>query len=221
MKSALVLHSGGLDSTVALYHTIASGLYEKIETISFDYGSRHSERELACALDIAKRLGLKSHVLSLPFIPANFSSNLLCGQGSVPASKPEDPITMTMVVPFRNGILISVAAGIADSMGLTTLVFGAQAGDSVSFADCGPGFVGRMQDAVQLGTSSRVKMVAPFLSYPKYNVVRIGHRLNVPFELTWSCYRGKEKRCGNCAACSGRADAFKIAEIEDTTIYGG
>ena len=143
----------------------------------------------------------------MPFIKQHFKSSLLDNGGT------------SYIVPFRNGIMTSIAAGIADSNNIDTLVLTTHHTDAYCFPDCTKKFDVYMKSAIAAGTVSNVQLEIPFQSHPKAKIVEVGSRLNVPFELTYSCYKGGEKHCGKCPTCIERKKAFELAGINDPTEY--
>ena len=204
-KRAMVIYSGGLDSTVSLYAALQK--YSEVTALTFTYGSTHQAREFQAAEEICKRLGVKQIVVDLPFIKQHFKSNLLDNGGT------------SYIVPFRNGIMTSIAAGIADSNNIDTLILTTHHTDAYCFPDCTEKFDVYMKNAIAAGTASNVQLEIPFQSHPKAKIVEVGSRLNVPFELTYSCYKGGEKHCGKCPTCVERKEAFELAGINDPTEY--
>lgn len=226
-----VLLSGGLDSATCLAY--ARRRHNHLVSVSFDYGQRHL-RELDAARAIAERLGSKHHIIKL-------GDHLLGGGLANPEMEIPDisysAITgvSPMFVHFRNGTLISLLTSFAQAYcespeyqaeldGLKTrgiLYFGAHADDAANWAypDCSPEFVGAMANAVYIGTYDLFRLATPFLFYTKDRIVREGDEYGVPFDLTWSCYKGREMHCGTCATCMSRKDAFMLAGIEDPTEY--
>lgn len=204
-KRAMVIYSGGLDSTVSLYAALQK--YSEVTALTFTYGSNHQAREFQAAEEICKRLGVKQIVVDLPFIKQHFKSGLLDNGGT------------SYIVPFRNGIMTSIAAGIADSNNIDTLILTTHHTDANCFPDCTEKFDVYMKSAIAAGTASSVQLEIPFQSHPKSKIVEVGSRLNVPFELTYSCYKGGILHCGKCPTCIERAKAFKEAKIIDPTEY--
>ena len=175
--------------------------------MTFTYGSNHQAREFEAAKEICKRLGVKQIVVDLPFIKQHFKSSLLDNGGT------------SYIVPFRNGIMTSIAAGIADSNNIDTLILTTHSTDAGCFPDCTEKFDIYMKSAIAAGTASSVQLEIPYQKHPKSKIVEVGSRLNVPFELTYSCYKGGEKHCGKCPTCIERKKAFELAGINDPTEY--
>lgn len=216
MKVAVLL-SGGLDSTTALYW--AHQHHEVLCALSFDYGSNHAARELACARWQAEHLGVPYHEIDLRSISAHLQSALLSGAEAIPcADYAEDNLKQT-VVPFRNGIFLAIAAGIAESNGAEAIVIAAHSGDHALYPDCREDFMVAMAEAIAQGTFARLQIMRPFISNSKEEITAIGAGLGVDFGHTYSCYCGRERHCGLCATCRERRDSFIAAGIPDPTEY--
>ncbi|MBQ2379607.1 MAG: 7-cyano-7-deazaguanine synthase QueC [Akkermansia sp.] len=216
MKVAVLL-SGGLDSTTALYW--AQRHHEVVCALSFDYGSNHAARELSCARWQAEQLGIPYHEIDLRSISAHLQSALLSGADAIPtADYAEDNLKQT-VVPFRNGIFLAIAAGIAESNGAEGIVIAAHGGDHALYPDCREDFMAAMASAISLGTYANLQILRPFIDNNKGEITAIGADLGVDFSHTYSCYCGREQHCGQCATCRERREAFAAAGMPDPTIY--
>jgi 7-cyano-7-deazaguanine synthase len=213
----VVLCSGGMDSTVALYE--ARQRHEVLAGLSCDYGSKHNHREIPLAADHCRRLGIPHKVIDLGFIGTLFSSSLLCAGGDIPEGHYEEENMRQTVVPFRNGILLSAAAGLAESIGAEGLVIGAHAGDHAIYPDCREEFMAAMSEAIAKGTYAGIRILRPLISIDKAQIARLGTELGVDFGQTWSCYKGGEIHCGVCGTCVERREAFAIAGIPDPVPY--
>ncbi len=216
MKVAVLL-SGGLDSTTALHW--AHHHHEVVCALSFDYGSNHAARELACARYQAEQLGIPYHEIDLRSISAHLQSALLSGADAIPtADYAEDNLKQT-VVPFRNGIFLAIAAGIAESNGATGIVIAAHGGDHALYPDCREDFMTAMASAISLGTYAHLEILRPFITHSKGEITAIGAQLGVDFTHTYSCYCGREQHCGQCATCRERRESFAAAGLPDPTDY--
>ncbi|MBQ9418706.1 MAG: 7-cyano-7-deazaguanine synthase QueC [Bacteroidales bacterium] len=214
-RDAAIIYSGGLDSTTLLYEE-----RERVAlAITFDYGSNHAERELACARYHCQRLGVEHLVVGLDFVRGLFSSSLLEGGDAVPAGGYGEENMRSTVVPFRNGVMLAVACGIAESRGLRRVLMANHGGDHAIYPDCRPEFVAAMDRAMQAGTYEGVRLEAPYTELCKADIVRRGAALGVDFSWTYSCYRGGERHCGCCGTCVERREAFRQAGVEDPTSY--
>ena len=213
----LIVLSGGMDSAVVLAHAKQTGL--DCCVVHFQYGSKHNERELPAVQSLAQHYNVPLTIIHLPFINELFKSDLLQSGGDVPDGHYQDLSMRRTVVPFRNGIMLSIAAGLAESLEIQSIMLGNHAGDHVIYPDCRMDFTEALSDAIRLGTYTQTHLVTPFVKLTKIDIAKRGHELGVPFELTWSCYKGREKHCGKCGTCNERIEAFQKAEIEDPTIY--
>ena len=215
--SVLVLLSGGMDSVTALYH--AARIWRIVGAVSFDYGSKHNHREIPCAEWHCRKLGITHEVIDLGFVNRLFRSDLLQSGGNVPEGHYEEQTMKQTVVPFRNGIMLSVAAGYAESIGAKALVIAAHAGDHAIYPDCREAFMRSMADAIRLGTYAGVEVLRPFITMTKAQIVSRGADLGVDFAHTWSCYKGGRIHCGRCGTCVERREAFVLAGLPDPTEY--
>ena len=213
----MVLCSGGMDSVVALHwasreHTVAG-------VVSFDYGAKHNHRELPFAAEHAKLLGVKHEVVGLDFIDRLFASDLLKSGGEIPEGHYAAENMKLTVVPFRNGIMLAIAAGWAESMGAEGMVIAAHGGDYAIYPDCREDFMRAMGEAMALGTYAGLRLLRPFITMSKGQIATEGTRLGVDFARTWSCYKGGEVHCGKCGTCVERREAFAHAGLQDPTDY--
>lgn len=215
MKDSLLVFSGGMDSTTMLYE-----YQDRIAlAVSFHYGSNHNDKELPLAEMHCRRLGIPHRVIALPFIREWFSSSLLQGAEAIPEGHYADANMRSTVVPFRNGIMLSIAAGIAENEGLQYVMIANHGGDHAIYPDCRPEFVQAMSEATQAGTYNGVTIWAPYTHLTKADIARHGKALSLDYSETWSCYKGGEHHCGKCGTCVERREALREAGIEDTTIY--
>ncbi|MCX6958115.1 MAG: 7-cyano-7-deazaguanine synthase QueC [Verrucomicrobiae bacterium] len=213
----LVLLSGGLDSVTALYH--ARENHDVIGALSFDYGSKHNHCELPLAAYHTNKLDIPHVILPLTFINDYFQSTLLKSGGKIPEGHYAAENMKQTVVPFRNGIMLSIAGGFAESHGAQGIVIGAHAGDHFIYADCRETFLEAMSSALREGTDTRVGILRPFVEMDKGAIVRRGMELGIDYSKTWSCYKGEELQCGFCGTCVERKEAFMLAGIKDPTHY--
>ena len=213
----VVLCSGGMDSVTALYW--ARREHDVAAAVGFDYGAKHNARELPFSAEHAGRLGVRHEVVRLPFVAQLFRSALLTGGGAVPDGHYEAENMRQTVVPFRNAILLSIAAGLAESAGAEGVVIAAHGGDHAIYPDCREDFMRAMGDAMRLGTYAGVQLLRPFIALNKAQIAAEGARLGVDFARTWSCYKGGELHCGTCGTCVERREAFQRAGLPDPTVY--
>ena len=207
--------SGGMDS-VTMLHEYAS----EIEfAVNFTYGSNHNVRELECARYHCGLLGIELVEIDLEFIAKYFHSSLLEGPDAVPEGDYDFDNMKSTVVPFRNGIMLAAAAGLAESHGLKKVMIANHAGDHALYPDCRKGFVDAMSEAIRQGTYEGITINAPYTLLTKAQIAERGKRLGIDYSTTYSCYRGGEKHCGRCGTCLERRQALRDAGIEDTTEY--
>lgn len=216
-KKVVVLVSGGMDSISALYHSHA--IDQVLGALSFDYGSKHNHKEIPLAAFHCQRLSIPHRVISLDFVGQLFKSDLLKSGGAIPDGHYEEQSMKQTVVPFRNGIMLSIAGGFAESIEAQGLVIAAHAGDHAIYPDCREDFMKAMADAVRLGTYAQIEILRPFIRFTKAEIARHGHDLGVDFSKTWSCYKGGAIHCGTCGTCVERREAFIIAGLPDPTTY--
>ena len=213
----VVLISGGLDSVTALHEALRQ--HEVEAGLSFDYGAKHHTKELPMAAWQCKKAGIVHHVVPLDFVAREFRSDLLKSGGAIPDGHYEEMSMRRTVVPFRNGIMLSIAAGFAESRGAEAVVIAAHAGDHAVYPDCREEFLQPMSEAVRAGTYARVDLLRPFVGMDKAAIVRRGAELGVDFFHTWSCYKCGDLHCGTCGTCVERREAFILARIPDPTVY--
>ena len=216
MKS-LVVHSGGMDSTVLLYQLLQAG--DEVKALSINYGQRHS-RELEAARALCAELGVEHRVADLSGL-----SDLLAGSAltssdiEVPEGHYAEDNMKATVVPNRNMILLSVAAGWAISSKYDRIAYAAHSGDHAIYPDCRNEFAEALDGAIRLADWHEVSLYRPFVDMTKADIVSLGAKLGVPFEKTWSCYKGQDLHCGRCGTCVERREAFYLAGVEDPTTY--
>ena len=213
----VALVSGGMDSVAALYHSHRE--HEVAGTLSFDYGSKHNHREIPFAEWHCGKLGIAHRTIRLAFVDELFKSDLLQTGGAIPDGHYEEATMKQTVVPFRNGIMLSIAAGYAESVEAGGLVIAAHSGDHAIYPDCREEFMQAMGDAIRLGTYAEVAVLRPFIAMTKAGIAARGHDLGVDFSRTWSCYKGGEIHCGTCGTCVERREAFLLAGLADPTLY--
>lgn len=207
--------SGGMDSTTMLHefaHRIALA-------ITFNYGSNHNAREIECARYNCALLGIELIVVDMPFVGELFESSLLSGADAIPEGNYDDNNMKSTVVPFRNGIMLSVAAGMAESRGLKHVMMANHGGDHAIYPDCRRGFVDAMSAAIAEGTYDHITILAPYTDITKTDIARRGAALGIDYSHTYSCYKGGENHCGRCGTCTERRQAFADANIPDPTDY--
>lgn len=215
MKDSLLIYSGGIDSTTMLYE-----YRDRIAlAVSFDYGSNHNAREIDCARYHCQKLSIPQRIIPLNFFSGNIRSSLLDGADAIPEGNYDDQNMKSTVVPFRNGIMLSIAAGIAESEGLRHVMIANHAGDHAIYPDCRPGFIAAMSEAIKNGTYEGIDLFAPYTNITKTEIIRHGQQLGIDWSHTWSCYKGLDQHCGLCGTCRERREAFLEAGIPDPTTY--
>ena len=220
MKTAVLIVSGGLDSTVLAYHYAKQGY--RLSLISFDYGQRHS-KELKCAQRMAARLEAEHQLVDLSTLRNLLPGSSLTDDIDVPDGHYAAENMKSTVVPNRNAIMLAIAWGHAVAIGADVVAFGAHGGDHFIYPDCRPEF---FQSAAECFTTANtgfgkasLRLEAPFLGMTKTGIVGLGDKLGVPFEDTWSCYKGDLLHCGTCGTCVERKEAFEQAAVVDPTDY--
>lgn len=215
MKDSVIIVSGGLDSITLLY--------DKAETIalavSFDYGQNHGAKELPFAAHHCRKLGIPHITIPLSFMHRYFKSSLLDGAEAIPEGHYAEENMKSTVVPFRNGIMLAIATGIAESHGLKRVYIANHGGDHTIYPDCRPDFIQAMDGAATAGTFVNVRIEAPYTNITKADIVRRGTALGVDYSKTWSCYKGSDVHCGKCGTCVERKEAFLEAGVKDPTGY--
>lgn len=210
MKDSIIVLSGGMDSTTLLHDRKK----QIALAVTFDYGSKHNAREIECARINCEMLGIEHIVIPLEFMGKYFKSSLLIGGADIPEGHYADENMKSTVVPFRNGIMISVAAGLAESRGLKKVMLANHSGDHAIYPDCRPGFINAMSEAIRHGTYAGIEIDAPYTNLSKSDIARIGKRIGVDYNLTYSCYKGGKKHCGKCGTCVERFEALRDAGID-------
>lgn len=224
---ALVLSSGGVDSTTALGLAVKKYGRENVIALSVFYGQKH-DKEIRASIAVADYYGVEHLFLDLSVIFKDSNCSLLRhSTEEIPEESYADQIRKTegekpvsTYVPFRNGLFLSSAASIALSRDCSVIYYGAHADDSAgaAYPDCSPVFNNAMNEAIWEGSGHQLRIEAPFVNVSKADVVRMGLEIGVPYELTWSCYEGGEDPCGRCATCIDRAAAFAANHVEDPAL---
>ena len=224
---ALVLFSGGLDSSVCLGLAVKKYGADEVLALSIYYGQKHN-KEMLASEKIAQHYGVKRMTLDLGEIFKDSNCTLLEGASEeIPHEdyaaqlKKTKAAPVNTYVPYRNGLFLSSAASIALSHGCEVIYYGAHADDAAgnAYPDTSVAFNKAMSDAIYIGSGNALKLIAPFIDKPKAAVVAIGSAIDVPFELTGSCYEGHDKACGVCGTCSDRLQAFRVNGLVDPVEY--
>lgn len=213
----IVLLSGGLDSTTLLYHMQCN--HEIVAALSFDYGAKHNHRELPLAAYHCKKFGISHVTIPMTFINDYFSSDLLKSGGTIPEGHYAASNMKSTVVPARNAIMLSIAAGFAESQKAEGIAYGAHTGDHFIYRDCREEFLHPMAEALREGTDAQIELLRPFVAMNKAEIVQRGVELSVDYSKTWSCYKGEDIHCGRCGTCVERQEAFALAGVADPTVY--
>ncbi len=212
-----VLLSGGMDSVTALYHVATD--HEVVSALSFNYGAKHNANEIPYAVAHCEQLGVRHATIALPFINEHFASDLLQSGGDIPEGHYAEQSMKQTVVPFRNGIMLAIATGYAESTGAEGLVIAAHSGDHAIYPDCRAPFMKAMAAAMREGTYAKIELITPFLALDKAAIVQAGAQLGLDYRQTWSCYKGHALHCGRCGTCVERREAFLLAGVPDPTEY--
>ena len=220
---ALVLFSGGLDSSVCLGLAVKKYGAEEVLALSIYYGQKH-KKEMEASEKVAAFYGVKRITLDLGEIFKDSTCTLLEGAAEeIPHEEYAEQLSKTdgapvsTYVPYRNGLFLSSAAAVALSNGCEVIYYGAHADDAAgsAYPDTSEAFNKAISDAIYIGSGNALTVVAPFIDKSKAEVVAAGHEIGVPFELTWSCYEGNEKACGVCGTCRDRIRAFRENGLTD------
>ena len=204
MKDSTIIVSGGMDSITLLYnYQDQIGL-----AITFDYGSKHNVKEIPFAKLHCERLSIKHIIIPLLFVNDYFKSDLLQSGGEIPEGHYESENMKSTVVPFRNGIMLSIAAGIAESNGFNKILIGNHSGDHAIYPDCREEFITAMSEAIKNGTYEHVEIFAPYTKISKLDIGKIGQKLGIDYSQTWTCYKGEDIHCGVCGSCVERKEAL-------------
>ena len=215
VKDTVLILSGGMDSVTLLYDC-----QDRIGlAVTFDYGSNHNAKEIPFARLHCQRLGIEHLVIPLQFMGQYFKSSLLEGADAIPEGHYADDNMKSTVVPFRNGIMLSVAVGLAESRDMKYVMMANHAGDHTIYPDCRPEFVEAFSRAAQTGTFPGIELLSPYTHLTKAEIALRGRRLGIDYSETWSCYKGGDVHCGRCGTCIERREALAEAGIVDTTVY--
>ena len=214
-KDTVIVLSGGMDSVTMLYEFFS----DIALAVTFNYGSNHNAREIECARLHCERLGIEHIVIPLEFMKQYFASSLLDGAEAIPEGNYDDENMKSTVVPFRNGIMLAVACGLAESRGLSHVMIANHSGDHAIYPDCRPAFVKAMSAAMSAGTYDGVTVMAPYTNISKTEIARHGARFGINYAETYSCYKGGEVHCGVCGTFRERREALHDAGIDDPTTY--
>ena len=215
MKDSVIILSGGMDSVTMLYE-----YQQQIAlAVTFDYGSNHAKKEIAFAKLHCERLQIPHLIIPLAFMQEYFHSSLLEGADAIPEGSYDDANMKSTVVPFRNGIMLAIATGMAESNDLQYVMMANHGGDHTIYPDCRPEFVEAFDNAAHAGTYNGVRLLSPYCNMTKGQIAARGKELGIDYAETWSCYKGGDKHCGKCGTCVERKEALAEAGIDDPTEY--
>lgn len=215
-EKCLLVYSGGLDSTVLLYHLLNNGY--NVSTITFDYGQKH-KKELNSALYFTKLMSVPNQIVDMSFYSKLLLNNVITSKNDVPDGHYADEIMKKTVVPNRNLLFLTVAVGLAIDSKIDLVAIACHSGDHTIYPDCRPEFIDSANSTMSLGNWGGAKIISPFVNFTKTDIVRLGADLNVPMEKTWSCYKGWDLHCGTCGTCYERKESFELANVKDSTGY--
>ncbi len=218
MQQAVLILSGGMDSATLLYELRALDI--DVYTLSFSYGQKHS-KELKYAEMIAGMAGAHHKVVDIGFLKNIAPSALTRDAIKVPDGMYSDDNMKSTVVPYRNMIMLSIAASYAAGLNIGEVYYGAHAGDHHIYPDCRPVFINTLNKAFERGDYSEIKLMAPYQNITKSDICKRGLELGVPYEYTWTCYKGEDVPCGTCGSCTERAEAFADNGVDDPLLTRG
>jgi 7-cyano-7-deazaguanine synthase len=214
MKAVVIL-SGGMDSTTLLYDMVNQG--QEVKALSFHYGQRHAQKELICAAKTCEKLKVDHKIVDLSKIKHLISNSALTGDIEVPEGHYEDESMMKTVVPNRNMIMLSIAIGYAENLDYKYVAIGNHSGDHAIYPDCRHEFIEALDKASKLGTYSEIRIFAPYTHLSKGDIATLGLKLGIDYDHdTWSCYKGGDEHCGKCGTCVERIEALAEAKANLT-----
>jgi len=225
-EKVVAIVSGGMDSVTMLTQLVQQG--KDVEVLNFSYGSKHNQKERAALLKVGNKLGISVHLVDLPLdvetwtpgqvFPKKTSmlkSNLLLAGGAIPEGHYEEENMKKTVVPFRNGIMLSIAVGFAESYGASAVYYGNHRGDHQSYPDCRDDFVRAIGQAANLGTFENIEIRSPFVNMTKSDIAQLGMEIGAPLDIAWTCYKGGARPCLRCCTCVERIEAFYSIGLKD------
>ncbi|MDD4354203.1 MAG: 7-cyano-7-deazaguanine synthase QueC, partial [Candidatus Nanoarchaeia archaeon] len=211
----------GMDTTTILYELVKKYSSKDVLAISFDYGSKHNQFEIQKALMSCKKLKVQHKIVDIKSVFELFKSALLLKGEKIPKGHYEDKSMKKTVVPFRNGILLAIATGIAESKKIKKVYYGAHGGDHAIYPDCRNSFLEAMSLTAKEGTYEKIQIEAPYMKLDKTKILKRGLELNVNYKLTHTCYDPDEfgRACGKCGACTERLESFSSNKVKDPVLY--
>jgi len=217
-EKVLLILSGGLDSSTLLFYLQDKGF--EVQCLSIDYGQTHVKEVIAAKM-ISAKAGVPFEIMSIPNLGSYLDGSALTDPSiKVPHGDYREESMKSTIVPNRNMIFLSIAVGYAIGKGIHKVAYAAHSGDHFIYPDCRPEFIERMQNVFKFCHTEPIELIVPFMNLSKIEIVMIGNDLKVPFELTWTCYEGRNLPCGKCGACRERLEAFRENKIEDPLFYG-
>lgn len=217
MKKAVVIYSGGMDSFTVLHLALSRG-YD-VHALTFDYGQRHSRKEIMAAESVCHELAIPHKVIDITSINELLQGSSLTSDIDIPEGHYAEESMKSTVVPNRNMILLSLAIGYAVSIGAPEVFYGAHSGDHAIYPDCRPEFVDKMNDVAEIANFQSVEIATPFINFTKRVILAWGLRHNLDYSRTWTCYNGRDEACGKCGSCVERLEAFADVGMEDPLEY--
>jgi 7-cyano-7-deazaguanine synthase len=210
---ALVILSGGMDSATLLPYALSK--HDKVHAITFDYGQKH-DIEIKYAIKLIKHYNISHTIVKLNY--ASLLNTALNKKNDLEIPEKHESGIPATYVPFRNTTMLSISAGFAESWNFDTIYYGANAVDYSGYPDCRPDYVSHMNVIIKDHTD-KIKIETPLISLTKAEIIQLGNSLKVPWQMTWSCYRGNKLACGKCPSCQYRLKGFKEAGLEDLLKY--
>lgn len=209
--------SGGMDSGTLLGYY--KNITDDIQCVNFTYGSKHNKYEQECAIKLAEHYGVKLTHIDASALFTNFKSNLLKTGGDIPDGHYTAEVMAKTVVPGRNTIFAATLCGFAESIEYNVVALGVHMGDHQIYFDCRPAYIASLRTTLELASDNKVTVDAPFISTDKAGILKIGKMLNVPYEITRTCYKDQESSCGTCGSCVERLEAFSTLGLLDPISY--
>lgn len=217
MEKIIISLSGGMDSATLLGYLLSKDY--KVKCVNFYYGSKHNKKEKKSFLDIVNYYNVEYNSINLETIFSHFKSNLLLNGGDIPEGHYHKDNMKLTVVPGRNAIMTTILAGFAESLDFDTVALGQHKGDFHIYPDCRSDFIESINNTIQLSSEKKVSVIAPFINKTKADICKLGLDLKIPYQLTTTCYNGRNKGCGVCGSCIERIESFLIHNAKDPIKY--
>ncbi|CAM3872331.1 7-cyano-7-deazaguanine synthase QueC [Rheinheimera salexigens] len=215
-NKVVVIYSGGMDSFTVLHKALQAG--HEVYALSFNYGQRHV-KELEFASSVCQELNINHKIVDISAINQLLAGSSLTDDIDIPEGHYAADNMKSTIVPNRNMILLSLAAGYAVSIGADQVYYGAHSGDHFIYPDCRPEFVQKMHDVCQIANYEPIAIVSPYLTQTKIEILADGIKMGLDYNKTWTCYNGREKACGKCGSCQERLEAFSLNNVTDPIAY--